>query len=75
MQIERATKWAQFRKGTELFSDAVWHWLPAKSIHTLKKPFSSAGDKVPDYELSDTYQWEISKGVLFPQNKQTECFT
>lgn len=43
-----------------------WLWHPAKSIHTMKKPFTSAEDNVPYYELSDSYQWEISWEILFP---------
>lgn len=59
MQIEKAKNGLNL-KNSERFEVPRPHRHPAKSIHTLKKQFSSAGDNVPHYGLSDTYRKEIS---------------
>lgn len=40
-----------------------------------EKPFSSSQDKTLCYELSDTYQEEISKGMPFSPNKLVKCLS
>lgn len=39
------------------------------------RPFPSSQDKTLYWELSDTYQEEMSRGIPFSKNKQVKCFS